>query len=461
MFLLNSKKFIPKNNFFKTLKLKFNELHEKIVYGYTPYQDTKLRFLLTIYFYGGVCGFLAGISNYIVGLDPINTYSVLIMSLAFFVLHRSLFQKWIGFLAGLRLFYGFSALCFNTLWFFNAGVDGGIVIFFFLLVIVIMVYSEGWERIVHLSAVVLNITILMYINYYYNDWIIPYPGKLERYIDLFVCIVICLVVSYIAISVVLNALKRTNLELEDKYRIIQKDLDLAWKIQNAVMKPSIMEARFEVGFLNIPASGVGGDAFTIQSLDSGYYRFFLADATGHGVQAGLVTMLILSEFFSIMNEKLNPGEILTLLNQAFMKKYFDIRVIFPCIVLDIDLNKKEFYFASAGHIPQIFIQEDVINFLEKTGPIIGLKPNNHYFHRSIHFNSNDIVFLFSDGLTEVFSKDKIMYGEEQMETFLKNNSTYNSSVQNYLNLWLEDVYSFNKNKILEDDFTLIGIRMNE
>jgi hypothetical protein len=128
--------------FFANLGKRIN----RFIYGNSSPDNTNLRFLLTVYFWGGICGIGASISNFFLELDSYLTYSAVGMAILFLGIHRSLFKEWIGYLAGVRLFYIATLFYFNSMWFANAGLDGGIIIFFYLLVIVIMIYSTGWER---------------------------------------------------------------------------------------------------------------------------------------------------------------------------------------------------------------------------------------------------------------------------------------------------------------------------
>lgn len=250
------------------------------------------------------------------------------MATIFFGLHRSLFKEWIGYIAGVRLFYFLAAFFFNLIWFVNAGLDGGILIFFYLLVIVIMIYSEGWERAFHLAMVMTNIIILLTIDYLYEGLAQPYPSRLDRYLDVFVSILISFVVNYIAISVVLTALNRSKSQLESKFNSVQKDMDLASRIQLAIMSTNQKSEFYDFASIYQPVSVVGGDLYSIDNLSSHKIRIFIADATGHGVQAALVTMLILSEYFNKKTKFKDPGKFLAYLNSAFIQHYMDIHAIF-------------------------------------------------------------------------------------------------------------------------------------
>jgi serine phosphatase RsbU (regulator of sigma subunit) len=429
----------------------------RIVYGDTSLDNTNLRFLLIVYFFGGVCGVLATISNFILDLGIILTGSSFIMATIFFGLHRSLFKEWIGYIAGVRLFYFLAAFFFNLIWFVNAGLDGGILIFFYLLVIVIMIYSEGWERAFHLAMVMTNIIILLTIDYLYEGLAQPYPSRLDRYLDVFVSILISFVVNYIAISVVLTALNRSKSQLESKFNSVQKDMDLASRIQLAIMSTNQKSEFYDFASIYQPVSVVGGDLYSIDNLSSHKIRIFIADATGHGVQAALVTMLILSEYFNKKTKFKDPGKFLAYLNSAFIQHYMDIHAIFSAVILDWDFKKKEIQYSSAGHIPQILLQGTEPFFLERTGPIIGLKKDIKYTTKKIRVKSESKVLLFSDGITEAFNSGNEMFGEERIVSIV-NSLPKIVKMEQILSTIQNQLFQFTNGHPLQDDLTILGIQ---
>lgn len=431
--------------------------HNRVVFGKVPLDHTRLRFLLTVYFYGGICGLAASVSNFLLNLDPYLTYSATGMGILFLILHRSLFKEWIGYLAGVRLFYAITAFYFNTMWFANSGLDGGILIFFYLLVIVIMIYSDGWERGIYLTAIMTNLTILMILDYKFDNLSIPFPGKFERYMDVWFSIMISFIVNYIAISIVLKALNRSNSQLADKYETIQKDLELAKKIQLAIMSTQSEKEAYDFHAIYRPLSGVGGDLFSIDNITPTKVRIFLADATGHGVQSALVTMLILSEYFNNKLRIQEPGSLIEHLNDSFIRNYSDTRTIFSCVILDWNFATQKILYASAGHIPQLLLLGHKPYLLEKTGPIIGLKKGARYTQKEISLGSEPRLFLFSDGVTETFNPQEKMFGEERLVSIIQS-IPWGVPMEQILEDIEIQLKLFAENSPIQDDFTILGIQ---
>lgn len=215
---------------------------------------------------------------------------------------------------------------------------------------------------------------------------------------------------------------RMNSELEKKVSerteelgrtlsIIRKDMLYSKKIQRSILPehPSIPGLRYSVSYL--PMDEVGGDFYDIFPLGNGKYRFFIADATGHGVQAALVTMAIKGEYENLKSKHESPARLLSELNNSILNKYKTL--YFTAAVCDLDLDKRRIIFASAGHLSQFIINRENVREMPKTGAILGFVRDYEYKNEEYGLNPGDRIFLFSDGIYEQFDSDKVEFGEER------------------------------------------------
>lgn len=94
--------------------------------------------------------------------------------------------------------------------------------------------------------------------------------------------------------------------------------------------------------------------------------------------------------------------------------------IFPCMVGDIDTEKEEFTYASAGHPDQILqLPGEFPSLLQKTGPILGLFESLEVVSKTILFPAGSRLLLFSDGLIENRMKDSLNTKQHNMELITK------------------------------------------
>ncbi|WP_412059556.1 SpoIIE family protein phosphatase [Leptospira interrogans] len=216
-------------------------------------------------------------------------------------------------------------------------------------------------------------------------------------------------------------------KIEDRTRVlndniiqINRELEIAQNVQRKILTPldrNISGIRFYYEYK--PLEKVGGDFLDISEISSGKTRVLIADAVGHGVQASLMTMALKTEYEELKNLE-NPAQVLKELNFRFLKKFDSLESIFPCMIGDIDTEKEEFTYASAGHPDQILqLPGEFPSLLQKTGPILGLFESLEIVSKTIIFPTGSRLLLFSDGLIENRMKDSLNTKQHNMELITK------------------------------------------
>ncbi|NCS93104.1 MAG: SpoIIE family protein phosphatase [Leptospira sp.] len=274
--------------------------------------------------------------------------------------------------------------------------------------------------------------------------------------------------SYIKAKFLTNELVMANSNLEDKIRSrtkdlqskilsISNDLNYAKSIQERILgEKSIIDDNFEFQAIYRPIEELGGDYFDVFEYTKNNYRIIVADATGHGVQAALVTMAIKSEYEYAKFKFKTPSEILGFLNLQFCKKYKNLKMYFTCVVLDFNSTTGDLNFSSAGHPDQVIIRSsNTIEELQSQGSIIGLSMNFSYANKQNIINSNETIYLFTDGWVEQYNRKKEMYGESRFHNSLLKHNFLNLSER--LEKIEKDTDEFLDGMLIQDDLALIGI----
>ncbi|TGJ99510.1 ammonium transporter [Leptospira semungkisensis] len=245
-------------------------------------------------------------------------------------------------------------------------------------------------------------------------------------------------------------------ELEHNLSLIQSDLSTARKIQSGIIsQEDKTSGELEIVVRYLPLNEVGGDFFDIMELRPGLTRVFLADATGHGVQAALLTMAIKAIYESLKRGIYSVTEILFHLNNEFLHTFKNLNQFFTCIVIDIDTNLNLVRYSSAGHIPQYILQGKEIHTLEKTGRIMGVIPNTKYTSSEMEFTQDSKIILFTDGLIEQWNSSKIEFGEQRAEALIRNLG--DTSMKEGIDTILRELDEFLAGAPKQDDISLLGI----
>jgi Amt family ammonium transporter len=244
-----------------------------------------------------------------------------------------------------------------------------------------------------------------------------------------------------------------NKTLELNLNLIQNDLNTAKRIQSSILAFEDKKlSGLEISVRYLPLNEVGGDFFDITELRPGLVRVLLADATGHGVQAALITMTIKTIYESLKRGLYSVHELLFYLNNEFLHSFKKLNQFFTCIVVDIDTKKNTIRYCSAGHIPQYLIQNKKLKKLLKGGRMIGVKENAEYVSTELSIEPSSDLLLFTDGLIEEWNENKDEFGEERLEEILLNSESLD------LDSILKTQKLFLSGLPYQDDITLIGVK---
>ncbi len=247
-------------------------------------------------------------------------------------------------------------------------------------------------------------------------------------------------------------------ELQEKDRIISHDLNMAKTIQRTVLSKGIDD---EIEDINIsihfePMIEVGGDIYDIYKRSKNNFRIFIADATGHGVQAALTTMIIKSEYDRVKVKGLTPDIILQKLNNSYYNEYKELYSYFTCELIDININDKTILYSSGGHPDQFLISENNLITLKAGGKLMGVKKDADFVLREMTFKQNDKLVLFTDGLFEEFSSKKGKLSEEDTEKIIK--KYMHNDIKIFVEKVVSEIKDWINNEKLSDDLTLLGIQ---
>lgn len=250
--------------------------------------------------------------------------------------------------------------------------------------------------------------------------------------------------------------KERTIELNESLRIIKNDLAMAKKIQSATLASNLNQnERLEIEVRYHAMSEVGGDFYSVNKIDESTIRIFLADATGHGVQAALIMMAIQGIFDGIKSYALPVHEILEIFSKEYVRRYGSLNSFLTCILVDIDTKNQKLVYSSAGHPAGILInKKNEIQLLKNTGGLIGVYPDNTYKLVEHSFLEGERLFIFTDGIFEQFLGDE-EFGEDRLYSCLLNSKE--TKISDSLDKVLGELEKFLGDTGKQDDITLIGV----
>jgi len=262
-------------------------------------------------------------------------------------------------------------------------------------------------------------------------------------------------VGSLAIISIENA--RLFKETLEKQRL-EKDLEIARNIQQNLLPKNIPElSNIEVAAYNSSARMVGGDYFDIVKLDNENLLVAVADVSGKGVPASLLMANLQAFLKSIYKQKLPLSDATNLLNDLVAENTTlgSFITFFWGIFNNIS---KEFTYVNAGHNPPLYVKNGSIKKLKKGGIILGVLPTNiPYLSETVKLEQNDVIVLFTDGITEAMNKNFEEYSDEQLEKLIK--EVYIDTASQILEKIKLSVDEFTYGAEQSDDITCLVIKV--
>jgi phosphoserine phosphatase RsbU/P len=241
-------------------------------------------------------------------------------------------------------------------------------------------------------------------------------------------------------------LSTAQLEKQDQ------DLQRAREIQESLLPKEVPQlAGFEIATAWRPARMVGGDYFDVLRLSNEQLAICIADVVGKGVSAALLMANVQAMVRAFARDSKSPAEMCSRVNGVLCGNIAaDKFVTFFYGVLDAD--QRTFEYCSAGHPAPLLVTPDSGLRLRGGGAVLGVFPTWKYENSTVKLSRGDRLLLFTDGITEASGPLGEEFGEDDLATFAKANST--SSAVELNRLVLAHVTDFCRGEF-QDDATLL------
>ena len=207
----------------------------------------------------------------------------------------------------------------------------------------------------------------------------------------------------------------------EQNKSLKDDRDAAKSLQCSLLPKGLPEEeRIKISFKYNPCEYLGGDFVDFFKIDEDNLGIYIADVSGHGVPASLLTVFLRS---TIDKKALSPAEALTSLFMEFNKNGFDHNVYMTVFYAIVNLRHLTITYSNAGHnvCPVVFNIKDnkrfeilmapgipISNWLEKPG----------YIDSVLHLTESDRLFFSTDGIIELKNVKGEQFGEDRLQNIL-------------------------------------------
>lgn len=220
-------------------------------------------------------------------------------------------------------------------------------------------------------------------------------------------------------------------DLQERERIMNHDLALAQELQQRFLPETFpFPGRLRCAAMYRACSLVGGDLYDIFEIGPGICGFYIADVSGHGVSAALVTAILKANvdramrgFMESASAAAETGSRMAAAMDSFVSSINDATcqvvrtggfVTFLLGVMRVDGGS--LYLANAGHNRPILRRASgSTDEIELAANIpLGLVPDYRFETAHTFLRPGDRIVLYTDGVTERLDEDKTEFGTDRL-----------------------------------------------
>lgn len=216
---------------------------------------------------------------------------------------------------------------------------------------------------------------------------------------------------------------------ERRLLTIESELQTARQIQFSTLPdcvPSIENLR--IAALYQPMSAVAGDFYQFIPFDQHHLGVLVADVSGHGVPAALISSMMKVAMQSVVASAADPAEVLRSLNRILSPELRG--QLISAAYLWLDTSKRCARYSAAGHPPLLCWRDTSGQFqqIESNGLLFGVNRESDYPVCDLPLNPSDRFLIYTDGMIEPENAAGEAFGDRQLEQVMRRNRSQPASV---------------------------------
>ena len=240
---------------------------------------------------------------------------------------------------------------------------------------------------------------------------------------------------------------------------LETEVAVARRIQQSLQPSTAFKTDWcEAAGITVPATEVGGDYFDMIKISDDEAVIVIADVSGHGVGAGILSAMTKSALHTELHHTTVPAELMFNLNNA-VYQVTDKKMFVSFAYLLLDKRTMTAHVATAGHPPIFLIQKSDGAIIEIRTPNLALavQASTQYTERAVHVNHGDVLILYTDGITEATNDKGEQFGADRLKELISN--TERGSSEALSNSIMASVRTFAIKKEFADDATIVVVRV--
>lgn len=252
---------------------------------------------------------------------------------------------------------------------------------------------------------------------------------------------------------------------------LQQEIEIGSNIQQILLTENPPESirGIKIFALTIPSKQIDGDFYDFIEHGDDCVDLIIGDVMGKGIPAALIGAATKSCFLRSVAQlqsfektlRPTPEKIVSWVNSEMTAKLIQFESFVTACYARFDLKKKYLTFVDCGHTKSILYnyRTQQTSFLEGDNMPLGFSEREIFIERKLKLNVGDILFFFSDGITETRSQEGEMFGDERLSAFIGGNAGLEP--KRLISSLLKILREFSGENNFQDDLTCVAVRIDE
>ncbi|MCB9850607.1 MAG: SpoIIE family protein phosphatase [Phycisphaerales bacterium] len=199
-------------------------------------------------------------------------------------------------------------------------------------------------------------------------------------------------------------------QLREESQRLRAQVEDAARVQRELLPQTAQFAGLDIRRLYKPVDGVAGDMLSAERIDDGTLAISLADVSGHGVAAGMLTPL-LRRALSVRaadakGDTPSPEDVLARANRELLALELAEGQFATALHARYESTTRQLSFARAGHPHLILLRDgEAPQLLTSDGTLLGALPDLTFPTRNLTLQAGDRVVFYTDGLEALIADD--------------------------------------------------------
>jgi sigma-B regulation protein RsbU (phosphoserine phosphatase) len=242
----------------------------------------------------------------------------------------------------------------------------------------------------------------------------------------------------------------------------KEELKIAKMVSKSLLPQRLESDKdFEITAFSESADDVGGDYYDTLRISETEVALIIADVSGKGTTAAFHMSQMKGIFHSLAQGERNPHEFMSKANRALVF-CLERGSFISAAYFVVNTETKVIHYSRAGHCPVLYYRaaENKAEFLKDKGAALGMLKNSSYAKliesRCIDYKPNDVIVLYTDGITEARNDKNEEFEQERLADALMEVATKSSiEIQQHI---IQKLYEFTGTKNINDDYTTMIIK---